>query len=333
MHVGVVALWSVLEACRAGSERDQQHAVQEACRVVRHRSSGAALVVELQGAVLAVDGIPVGSGADSFAPTHGLIRFLRDARIARVAIVPNVEAEDMLQWAQHILADREPQEWPRAIAVELRPAHGVAEANMPGRTARESVGASDSRLQSVFLQHRLIASLPAIAGVEPAIAKLVIEGVVDRLLRIDGGLEPLMLLQHDESVLRRGTAIAVLAVVFARRAGWPLAKLADLGAAGLLHDLGSMLDPDRPGPAAFRWLLQRGDDDFWLRCALCARRWRERGRARAEQQGPLAVVALIRLAAVAFDAGLPGVQCALDDGSVPRELVDVATQAIAAQVQ
>src|SRR5690606_1582927 len=121
----------------------------------------------------------------------------------------------------------------------------------------------DSRLRSVFLQHRLIAGLPSIAGVSAATAKLVIQGVVDRLLQVPGGLEPLMLLQQDEALLRRSTAVAVLSVVFARRVGWPVEKLADLGAAGLLHDLGAIIDPKSPGSASFHWLLLRGNEDFW----------------------------------------------------------------------
>jgi len=67
----------------------------------------------------------------------------------------------------------------------------------------------------------------------------------------------------------------VLAVVLARVAGWPDDRLTDLGAAALLHDLGSLLDEARPGPAAFAWLLERGATDLWLRCALVSRHWRD----------------------------------------------------------
>ena len=70
-------------------------------------------------------------------------------------------------------------------------------------------------------------------------------------------------------------AVVLLAVVLARRIGWPDDQLAAVGAAALLHDLGAVLAPERPALAAFGWLLERSADDFWLRCALVARNWRE----------------------------------------------------------
>jgi hypothetical protein len=141
----------------------------------------------------------------------------------------------------------------------------------PGRGARVTPD-DDSRLRSVFLQHRLIAYVRGACGVPLPTAKFAVEIVVERLLAVPGGLEPLMLLQRDEPALARATAVAVLAVVFAREAGWPVASLADVGAAALLADLGAVLgDDDDPGRAAFHWLLDRGTDDFWLRCALVAR--------------------------------------------------------------
>lgn len=139
-----------------------------------------------------------------------------------------------------------------------------------------------------------------------------------------------MLLQHDEALLRRSTAVAVLTVVFARRVGWPAELLADLGAAGLLHDLGSILDPALPGRASFHWLLERGDEDFWLRSALVARRWRDGSAASADQAGPLSVIAIVRMAAAAYAGGVAGLDALLANGSAPDELVQLAKGAIVA---
>jgi hypothetical protein len=63
----------------------------------------------------------------------------------------------------------------------------------------------------------------------------------------------------------------VYAVLFARAAGWPDARLADHGAAALLHGIGRGLDDTAPARAAFTWLVGRGCADFWLRAALVAR--------------------------------------------------------------
>lgn len=133
--------------------------------------------------------------------------------------------------------------------------------------------AADSHLRSVFLQHRLIARWRQIPGVPLPAAKYVIEQIVERLLGIPGGMEPLLLLERDPRRLADDTEIAVLTVVLARAAGWPTRMLADLGAAALLAQIGAGSGGDGEGAAraGFRWLLARGADDFWLRCALVAR--------------------------------------------------------------
>jgi hypothetical protein len=163
----------------------------------------------------------------------------------------------------------------------------------PGRGDR-GAAEDDSRLRSVFLQHRLIVYVRELRGVGLPTAKFAVEHTVERLLAVPGGLEPLMLLQRDEPALARATAVAVMAVALAREAGWPIASLADLGAAALLADLGAVLgDDDDPGRAAFHWLLDRGTDDFWLRCALVARHL-HRGAGGAGAIGSAQVVRLAR---------------------------------------
>ncbi len=203
----------------------------------------------------------------------------------------------------------------------------------PGRSER-SAPEADSRLRSVFLQHRLIANVPGLPGVPLPTAKFVVEQVVERLLAGPGGLEPRLRLQRDVAALARATAAAVLTVVLARAAGWPVASLTDLGAAALLADLGRVLDEeDDPGRAAFQWLLDRGTDDFWLRCALVARHRHSPAESPAAAgDGPIpGATTLLRLAdavlgapggdhdrrgdadidAIARGAGVPAELCAL----------------------
>lgn len=322
---GVAALWSLLEACRVGTRDEQESLAAAAARSLRSAPPDAgALTLSVDETGLLVDGAPVIAGVDTFAATHGLWSHLRRTNVAAVGFAPTVTADELWRWAVAVVGQDPPTDWPPGIRASI---HAVPR-------SQEAVAAPDSRLRSVFLQHRLIAGLPKLAGVDPTTAKLVVQGVVDRLLQVDGGLEPLMLLQQDEALLQRSTAVAVLAVLFARRVGWPAEQLADLGAAGLLHDVGTVLEPDRSGPAAFRWLLARGDDDFWLRCALVARHWREpRELDELRGRGLPAAVALVRLAVLAGATDSGGRRdrqwrAAVAHGELPQELVELASGAL-----
>jgi hypothetical protein len=175
----------------------------------------------------------------------------------------------------------------------------------PGRSEHAAPQA-DSRLRSVFLQHRLIATVGPLPGVPLRTTKMIVEQIVERLLALPGGLEPLMLLQRDERALARGVAAAVVAVVVARAAGWPVASLADLGGAALLAELGEVLGDDT-GRAAFHWLLERGSEDFWLRCALVARHVRREAAApvAASTEPGLGTLAVVRLARAMLDQRPP----------------------------
>jgi len=338
MQLLVVPLWSLLEACRAGSDAEQLEAASVAATAVREQRSQQAdgvdgsesdqVTVALVDERLVIDGFPVVSGIDTFAATQGLMTILYEASVQRVQFAAGVAAEALRQWGLSVARQAVAESAPDGICIDLRENAASNEVVQPQSPPRPEVEESDSRLRSVFLQHRLIAGLPAIAGVDATTAKLVIEGVVDRLLQVDGGLEPLMLLQQDEALLKRSTAVAVLSVVFARHIGWPVELLADLGVAGLLHDVGAILDPAAPGPAAFQWLLERGDGDFWLRSALVARRWRDGTTASTDQAGPLSVIAVVRMAAATYSHGGAGLDVLLANGSAPVEMVELAREAV-----
>lgn len=337
MQLLVVPLWSLLEACRAGSDAEQLEAAAAVAIAVREqclaqgvglddRDSGQ-VAVELVDERLVIDGFPVVSGIDTFAATQGLMTILYEASVQRVEFAADVAVDVVQAWGRSVAQRTACIDGADGICTALREDYPSSEVVQPHAPPRPPAEESDSRLRSVFLQHRLIAGLPAIDGVDPTTAKLVIEGVVDRLLQVEGGLEPLMLLQQDEALLKRSTAVAVLSVVFARRIGWPVELLADLGAAGLLHDVGANLDATSPGPAAFQWLLERGDEDFWLRSALVARRWRDGTAASADQAGPLSVIAVVRMAAATYSHGGAGLDVLLANGSAPVEMIELARAA------
>jgi hypothetical protein len=195
---------------------------------------------------------------------------------------------------------------------------------------------ADSRLRSVFLQHRLIASMRAVPGVTVPTCKRIVERIVERLLAVAGGMEPLVLLEREAAWLARGTAVAVLAVRVARAAGWPPAHLADIGVAGLLADLGELVDAEDAARAGCRWLLERGSEDVWLRSALVARGLRPDAGSTEGAAGACAVVAVVRRAAALLAAADAGI--ALEDIAghvraqrldVPAELLDVVPAALA----
>lgn len=321
MNVGIVAIWSLLESCRSGTEAERHAAAEEA---VRAFGDGRGCDLRLDGSVLYENDLPVVTGADTFVATHTVVERLRDAGVRRVRLQA-VGAAGLRHWAEQVVAGAVCAGEHDGVTTEL-----VDAADGPsGRDAKGGApGAGGaSRLQSVFLQYSLIERLPPVGGIDPAIAKLIVQAVVERLLRVAGGLEPLMLLQRDDRVLHGGTAVCVLTALLARRAGWPSEELADIGAAALLHDVGSVLDAADPARAGFRWLLSRGDSDFWLRSAMVARHWR--GDA-VPEGSDLAVVGLVRLAVAMRDGGVDAIGPAVEGELVPRELGDVARLAVAA---
>jgi len=331
MHNVVVSLWSLLEACRA----DQMGGLLESARAAQRAVRAAAgaegvLSLEVVDQRLVVEGSPVVHSVDTFAATQGLMSLLGAAGVQRVQFAADVDADSLAVWGR-IVADRQDQpEWPAGVVVTRlseSPSNEVVSPQSPPRAVERD---EDSRLRSVFLQHRLIACLPPIEGVDSMAAKSVVERVVDRLLQVPGGLEPLMLLQQDEDLLRRSIAVSVLTVVFAGRMGWPVELLADIGAAGLLHDLGAIVDRSGSDAAAFQWLLNHGEDDFWLRCALVARRWRDQDAASADLAGPLGVISVVRMAVAFYRDSQAGLDALEARGAAPVALLQVARAAVTA---
>lgn len=203
----------------------------------------------------------------------------------------------------------------------------------PVRRQTRAHADADSRLRSVFLLHQLIAGLPRIPGVSPPTGKFVVEQIVERLLGVPDGLEPLMLLQRDAALLSRSTVTAVIAVVLARAGGWPEDSLSDLGAAALLSELGSVLDDSAPGVAGFTWLLEQGSADFWLRAAMIARLARDPCADGEVMPGAVAVVrTAIALTGLADTrpADLRGTLARSHAGTgVPAPVLDLAARVFA----
>ena len=88
MQQAVVSLWSLLEACRSGSDAEQCQAASAAAEAVhahccRQPGLDAGMILERAGAMLMVDGLPAVGGVDTFAASNGLLQFMRSAEVAR----------------------------------------------------------------------------------------------------------------------------------------------------------------------------------------------------------------------------------------------------------
>ncbi|MBL8730963.1 MAG: hypothetical protein JNN13_01165 [Planctomycetes bacterium] len=277
MQNGVVSLWQLLEAGRAGGPEFERASVAAEHSLATSASPGSLFVcLQVVAGALQVDGVAVPLDARMLPAVRGLLAALQGAHITTLRISREVRAEALVVAARRLLRivpDRDDEPWPAGIEVQRE--HDEAAADepppLPLQRGVEPHDLPDSRLQAVFLQHRLVAGLRRIPGLDPAVGKVAVQAVVERLLSTPGGLEPLMLLQQDPARLSRATAAAVLASAFGRVLGWPEHRLAELGVAALLQGVGEVLDEAHPGPAAFVWLLQRGADDLWLRAALVAR--------------------------------------------------------------
>lgn len=344
----VAALWALIGASRAADHKPQEAAAQAAWQAIRDALGGETYVMlhEKEGAIY-VNGRQLQLGIDVFSAALGMATLLRSRGVGEVLFDAGVDQASLLAWARCWTegdegpADPE-QQLDREGVLGIHASRRLADAEptMPLRRRSAKPDAEDSRLRSVFLQHHLIAAIPAVGLVPPMLAKVVVEAVVDRLLGISGGLEPLMLLQKDDALLRRSLHVSVLVVVLARAAGWGEEWLADLGAAALLHDLGMILDPAQPATAGFQWLVERGCEDFWLRSAVVARTWREDhgGTAAEVAVGSVAAAALVR-AAVQLERGLRSgvsdlveivrqLQASAETGAFPGEFVAVADHAL-----
>ena len=346
----IAALWALMGAVRDRAGTHVDAAVETALRALAEARGGDhhVLLHEQDGAVH-VNGRQLQLGVDVFVAAQGIAALLRTRGVGEILFDASVDHEGLEAWARCWAVDGKGLGDPEAELVR-RGATGIhacrrssdGEPLLPLRRSSARPDAPDSHLRSVFLQHQLIAAIPASGLVPPTVAKVVVGAVVDRLLGVVGGMDPLTLLQSDPALLRRSLHTAVLAVVLCRVAGWPDHSLTDLGAAALLHDLGGVIDPAAPDRAAFGWLLEHGHDDFWLRSAIVARTWREdHGGELAEvSAGNGAAAALVRLAVeverhacedrAAAAPLLPHLRALAAKGTLPRELIEVVGEAFPA---
>ncbi|MBX3464338.1 MAG: hypothetical protein KF830_14295 [Planctomycetes bacterium] len=311
----VATLWSLVGACRAG-EAEAAQAAARAAAAALDAAAGPLRALHLaeSGGVLLANGAPLPLEVRVFAAAEGLATLLRELDLDYVCFDAGVEAGELVAWAERCAEARgsgrpapggEPAPPGAAVHVAIRRDAGdpVRGTNRRACSAAET----DSRLRSVFLQFHLLQSLGRGGPVPPGLAKVIVQAIVDRLLQVPRGLEPLVLLQAEPARLRRGTEVAILTVLFARVAGWPDDRLADLGGAALLHDLGALLDPHAPGAAGFAWLLGQGTDEFWLRSALIARSWADDDAIGGDEglagAGGAALVRLASVAAACLDQG------------------------------
>jgi len=273
----VTALWSLIESLRDDDARHVAAACDRAL-VAFHAARGGdpyLLLHEAAGA-LYVSGHLLPMDVGLFRPAQELVALFRTHGISEVMFDESVEVETLEAWARG-WGDSESL---RATDREFDGIHAGQRSDGGGepepasqRTVVEDV--PDSRLRSTFMQYQLIAAFTERSVISPHLGRVTLGAVVDRMLGMAGGIEPLTLLQRDEALLHRSLHVAVFAVMVGRVVGWPEDLLADLGGAALLHDIGQVLDAEQPARSGFAWLIGRGSGPFWLRCAIIARTWRQ----------------------------------------------------------
>ena len=298
----IAALWTLLETAggRASSDLEPAAAAAEDAVSVAMGTESYLIVHENDGGIF-VDGHLVSLAVDLFAAARGLVERMRAHGVGEILFDRSVGCEDLMRWARGFAAAPVGMPGPLSeerIHVGLR--GPAAEPVLRLGRQQAATEAGGSRLRAVYLESQLMAAVDE-RMVPPGVARCVLHEVVDSLLSLRGGLEPLTLLQRDPGALRRALHVAIVTVHFGRLAGWPQDRSGELGAMALLHDVGSVVDPSHPAAAGMNWLLDRGTDDFWLRSALVAVGWREVDGA-CETGHDLFATDLVRLAVRHCDA-------------------------------
>lgn len=226
----VAALWRLVEASRAGSAAAVAIAVAQATTAVREAMGlEPFLIVHERGGALHVDGRALAVDVDLFQPARGLAAAMQRHGVGETLFDQGVVEADLRAWAEAFTRGGEPQD---AVA-RVHSARREPGAASPLPARRSASGSpADSRLRAVYVQHRLLEAVGDSAG-PAALVRSALHGLVERLLELDGGLEPLAELQRRPGALALGLRRAVAAIVLGRLAGLADRSLATLGIAAL----------------------------------------------------------------------------------------------------
>jgi hypothetical protein len=279
----VAALWRLVETTRAGSEAAVASAVAQATAAVREAMGQEPfLIVHERGGALHVDGRALAVDADLFQPARGLAAAMQRHGVGETLFDQGVAEADLRAWAVAFARGDAPPAEVERVHSAVRTAQAAPA--LPLRRLA-SGAAADSRLRAVYVQHRLLEAVGDSAGPAPLV-RSALHGLVERLLELDRGLEPLAELQRRPGALALGLRRAVAAIVLGRVAGLADRSLATLGIAALGTAVQLAAQP-----------AGTGDAGFWIRCSAIA----DEALAAPEPQGTTAG-RLVRLA-IAVAAG------------------------------
>lgn len=324
----VEALWRLVEAGRSRVGAGFDATAQDAAMALQGAMADEEyLILHEDCGRIFVDAHLVSFGVDVFVAAKGLAGRMQARGVGELLFQRGVSSDDLGAWAKAFASDGFLVPKDGRIHVGVRTQASEPTFQLGRRQA--SAEAGDSRLRAVYLENQLMSMIDE-RHVPPDVARCVLHGIVDCLLRVDGGLEPLTLLQRVPSALSRALHVAIVTVQMASVGGWPQSHLGQLGAIALMHDIGAVLDPGRSAAASLYWLLDRGTDEFWLRAACVAAGWREPAMGPELGRHDLMATDLVRLAVCHCERAFGGLGPADPSSNLLARLAAAGAAALAA---
>lgn len=333
----VGALWALLGAV-AADDRQQvsQRAVTALAAIAAARGADSFVLLHEQDGALHVNGRQLRLAMGVYPAAKGLTQALRCAGLRELLLDQVLDEAGLLDLVRPLLGIGSAVAAAPALPVMAVDVEAAGHGMPLGPRKRHAAVATG--LPLLLLQHQLMAAIPRDWVLPPPACKAVLQAIVERLLQAEHGLQALERLQCDPEGLAVRLRAALLCVAFLRVAGWPAESLAEHGVAALLADLPVPSQGPAAEYSAFLWLLDRGEEDLWLRSALVAQSWRgvEAGTLHELGLGCDGIAAFLQFA-TAVDAALvqladpaAAVAAALRQCRLPPEFGEVALAALGA---
>ncbi|MGE3174286.1 MAG: hypothetical protein AB7O97_16780 [Planctomycetota bacterium] len=235
----VAALWVLVRTASSGGAGGELEAAAERCwRCIGEAvTDGTHFVLQERHGALFANGLRVRPDVASFAATAGITALLQDNNITELLLLPSVRAEDLVLLGRcwnRVGADRDLEQVLRQSGCAgVHVAHGDPHARLLAEPMAGSATAP-SQLGAVFTMQQFAQSLGPAGPLSGVRARGVLQTVLHRLLRSQGGLEPLARMQRDPQANALAVRACVLAVRTAEELLWDDDRSIAAGIAALL---------------------------------------------------------------------------------------------------